>query len=193
MGAKVVATQASPETMTTLKIPIEVHTTTLQSMQIGVCMARRLRMYNAACGVRVKNEVLQVSNRAECFILATEVSRDAAAGRSGVRASPHVPSKGFPFVVLSRTLYSSRKESLFSVMTINLLMTRTSTDKVDQRLLCATKDARKYGTIASLSHPLLMHRRAASRGSCSSFSTAFSFVLLDWTLLKRRLLPCMHD
>jgi hypothetical protein len=32
-------------------------------------------MYNAACEVRVEAEVLQVSNRAECFMLATEPHR----------------------------------------------------------------------------------------------------------------------
>jgi hypothetical protein len=35
-------------------------------------------LYNAACRVRVNPEVLQVSNKAECFMLATEPHRPAA-------------------------------------------------------------------------------------------------------------------
>lgn len=87
-------------------------------------MARRLRMYNAACEVRVKNEVLQVSNKAECFMLATEVHRpygpNADAGRSGVRASQ------LSHVLLDGSFTNTLKDKIILSIMANILLAACS-------------------------------------------------------------------
>jgi hypothetical protein len=135
-------------------------------------MGRRLSLYHTACEERVKNQALQVSNRGQCFMLATELCRPwPECGCRQIWGSKLSHFHTFTRLRSScltdqhpRTRYSSDMANISPVVladTDNLVNASNS--------LC-DKKARKYGTkIVSLLHPLLKHRRAAFRGLCISF------------------------
>ena len=83
-SAIVIVTQASPETKATLYAANRLlNNCFVKNADLG----RRLRMYNNTCNLRVKIQVLQVSNKGQCFMLATELhlpcGPNVDAGRSG--------------------------------------------------------------------------------------------------------------